>query len=89
MAHWNGIRSGWNMRGGTDKDHQIIDQNLQEDLAVRALELIATKIGKKAYQAWFDATWPGHSINTTPWSEIYKTAHAYLNLLEAGDVHPN
>ena len=83
------VRSGWNTRGGTAKEHLRLERELDSHWKYVA----ETELGKLAdlmadYEGWMELTWPGDVIDHHSYKEIYEVAHAKLETLETCTCKP-
>jgi hypothetical protein len=95
MAHWSGVRSGWNTRGGTPKEHlrnhmdylehqkQLKDPNSsywQTKAEITHLRL--EELLNSDFELWAEITWPDDTIEQQTYREIYERMDAALKLKE-------
>lgn len=90
MTHWSGVRSGWNTRGGTAREHLELEERLGishpdssywQHKAEEECEEVAENLGED-YEVWAEMTWPFDSIRLYTYRQIYETAHYSLDHLE-------
>ena len=88
------VRSGWNTRGGTWREHLRLERDLADvkneesaywcNCAEGALLNLLAIIGEDDYTTWAELVWPGESIDNHTYKNIYETTRAAIEAVEKG-----
>jgi hypothetical protein len=88
------VRSGWNTRGGTWREHLRLERDLADvnneesaywqNCAEAALLNLLAIIGEEDYTTWAEMVWPGETIDNHTYKAIYETARAAIEAAEKG-----
>jgi len=79
------VRSGWNTRGGTAKEHLRLERELDNHwkyMAETECEKMADML-EDDYPVWMELTFPHDAIETYTYQQIYDLVHAAINSPDA------